>query len=190
MSPSATVGTRCGFDLCFGASLTISVLSEVRSQKPRPSPSGASLCRLPLILLCIELLAFSLPLPLALVRLRIRKPTQPASAATPTPYFDTCRTLELLPPSTPQLFTLASQRHPAGSSSSFNDRPVPSHHRRRSSAGSHSLSEVRAGNLLSIHPRTANQAQLSPIVGTSSHRRLPCRLPASPALRHLVSRKL
>lgn len=150
--------------------------SPLSCQKSETAPLpfwSQFVCRLPLVLLCIELLAFSLPLPpLALVRLRIRKPTQPASAATPTPYFDTCRTLELLPPSTPQLFTLASQRHPAGSSSSFNDRPVPSHHRRRSSAGSHSLSEVRAGNLLSIHPRTANQAQLSPIVGTSSHRRL------------------
>lgn len=89
-------------------------------------------------------------------------------------YFDTCRLLTFFPQFGSQLFTLASQRHPAGSSSSFNDRPVPSHHRRRSSAGHHTLSEVRSGNLLSIHPRAANQSQLSPIVGT-------LRLVSSPA---------
>ncbi|KAH0499479.1 hypothetical protein TgHK011_006675 [Trichoderma gracile] len=69
-------------------------------------------------------------------------------------------------PASDKLVILASQRLPAGSSSSFNDRAQPSHHRRRSSVGNHTLSEARAGSLLSIHPRAANQAQLSPIVGT------------------------
>lgn len=70
---------------------------------------------------------------------------------------------------------LDPQKLAAGSSSAFNDRPVKSHHRRRSSA-SQTLSEQRSGNSLSIKPLPlGEQSQLAPIPGMSSRTRLAVR---------------
>ncbi|KAG6038580.1 hypothetical protein E4U41_004030 [Claviceps citrina] len=65
-------------------------------------------------------------------------------------------------------FKLASTNLTAGSSSSVNDRPVVSHHRRRSSTAiqHQTLSEQRSGSLLEIQPKKANRPSLSPIIGT------------------------
>ncbi|KEY64506.1 hypothetical protein S7711_09979 [Stachybotrys chartarum IBT 7711] len=64
--------------------------------------------------------------------------------------------------------TLASNEAPGGSSSSFSDRPVRSHHRRRSSGSTgQTLSEQRAGTSLKIDPRKATRpSTLTPIPGT------------------------
>ncbi|KAG6008602.1 hypothetical protein E4U21_004242 [Claviceps maximensis] len=63
-------------------------------------------------------------------------------------------------------FKLASTNLTAGSSSSVNGRSVASHHRRRSSAGSQTLSEQRSGQYLQIQPSKANKPPLVPILGT------------------------
>ncbi|KAF4505317.1 hypothetical protein G6O67_007278 [Ophiocordyceps sinensis] len=78
----------------------------------------------------------------------------------------------------PGQIILASLKLTAGSSSSFSDRPAPSHHRRRSSAGSHTGSKERPANLLQVSLHQANQAPLSPILGTPAE---PMSLSRSPS---------
>ncbi|ODA82870.1 hypothetical protein RJ55_01379 [Drechmeria coniospora] len=63
-------------------------------------------------------------------------------------------------------FNLASPKQSEGSSSSFSDRPSPQHHRRRSSVGSPSLSDLQAASFLESKPKPANQVSLSPVIGT------------------------